>query len=307
MAFSQEAKEELTHSMPVNQCCRRALLAAVLHLEKEKGKTPFTISTALASEARLILKLLKESFSLVVHWKVEKARRLKKDTLYKITIEGSKDFVKLLKELGIGRGEPRIKEDIVSKSCCKRSFISGAFLSVGSLNSPHKSYHLEWAVKEKTLVMNMLKIVKSLGVNPALTFRRNHYCLYLKKADDIVKILNLMGAYHTQLRFEEIRALKETKNEIHRMVNCETANLDKIAKAGARQVFLIRLLKKNPGIGKLPPGLKEMAKTRLKFPDVSLKELGMEFKPALSKSSVSHRLARIEEMAEKIKNQINKE
>ncbi|MCL5774408.1 MAG: DNA-binding protein WhiA [Firmicutes bacterium] len=290
----------------MNKCCRIAFLTAVLLFEKEPEKKPFTISTALASEARLILRLLKESFSLVVHWKVEKSRRFKKDTLYKITIEENKDFTQLLREVGIRSRVSGIKEEIVWKSCCKRSFIGGAFLSVGSLNSPHKSYHMEWAVKEKALAMNMQKVIRSMGLSPALTFRRNHYCLYLKKADDIVKILNLMGAYHAQLRFEEVRALKETKNEIHRMVNCETANLDKVAKAGARQVLLIRLLKKNSQLEGLPIGLKEIAKIRLKFPDISFKELGMKFKPELSKSSVSHRLARIEEIAEEIKKQ-NKE
>ncbi|HAQ42258.1 MAG TPA: DNA-binding protein WhiA [Clostridiales bacterium] len=105
------------------------------------------------------------------------------------------------------------------------------------------------------------------------------------------------------LEFENIRAVKETRNQINRVINCETANLDKIVDTSMRQINNIKVLKKHKAIDKLPDHLKELAYLRLKHTNASLKELGEMLSPPLGKSGVNHRLRKIEEIAEELEHE----
>ena len=95
---------------------------------------------------------------------------------------------------------------------------------------------------------------------------------------------------------------KEMRNSVNRKVNCETANINKTVSAAAKQVEDIRLIQKEIGLNKLPEGLQEIAELRLTYPDASLKELGEMLTEPLGKSGVNHRLRKLSELAEDIRN-----
>jgi len=122
--------------------------------------------------------------------------------------------------------------------------------------------------------------------------------VYLKGAEPIVTFLALVGAHRALLRTEDVRILKEMRNDVNRLVNAETANIHKTATAAAEQVAAVRTLERQRGLDALPPALREIAYLRLENPDVSLRELGELADPPLSKSAVYHRVRRLEELAE---------
>jgi len=125
--------------------------------------------------------------------------------------------------------------------------------------------------------------------------------VYLKGSEDIIKLLNLMGAHGALLNFENVRIYKDVRNQVNRLVNCETANLNKTVNAAVRQVEDIRLIDRVIGLAKLPDNLRIIAEHRLTYPDISLKELGEMVKPKIGKSGVNHRMRRVQRIAEKIR------
>ena len=137
-------------------------------------------------------------------------------------------------------------------------------------------------------------------LGPRVSERKQYLVIYLKESDQIVQFLNVVGAHHALLEFENIRVVKDLRNHVNRLVNCETANLNKTVETGVRQVAMIRLIDEKIGLEKLPPPLKEIARLRLEFPDASLKELGQMLDPPVGKSGANHRLRKLEEMAQQL-------
>ena len=87
-------------------------------------------------------------------------------------------------------------------------------------------------------------------------------------------------------------------NKVNRIVNCETANLNKTINASINQVEAIRYLQKINKFEKLDDNLKEIALLRLKNPNIPLSELGKLLKEPIGKSGVNYRLKRIMQIAE---------
>ena len=168
----------------------------------------------------------------------------------------------------------------------------------GSMNTPRKSYHFEIVSAGHDITEILTKIFEKMEIQSRILQRKGHEVVYVKRADDLGKLLNILGAYRSLLKFEEIRAIKETKEDVRRRVNCETANLDKTSKAAVRQINYIKLLKDAGILVKLPPGLMEIADLRIQYPDANFRELGEKITPPLSKSCVNNRLRRLESIAE---------
>lgn len=128
------------------------------------------------------------------------------------------------------------------------------------------------------------------------------FVVYLKEGDKIGEFLNIIGAHHTLFRFEDVRILKDMRNSVNRLVNCETANLNKTIQAAMRQVENIRLIDREIGLDQLPDRLREVAETRLSHPEISLTELGQMLPGRkVSKSAINHRLRKLEEIAQKLR------
>ena len=182
-----------------------------------------------------------------------------------------------------------------------RLCIREAFIKSGSINDPNKKYHLQIMFKTKSKAQDMQMILSKFDINARIIKREDEYMLYLKDGEEISNFLALIGANTSVLKFEEIRVIKETRNDINRKVNCETANLNKTINASVKQIEDIKLIKKKRKFASLPENLKEIANIRLENPDIPLSELGKLLKEPIGKSGVNHRLKKISEIAEELR------
>ena len=182
-----------------------------------------------------------------------------------------------------------------------RLCIREAFIKSGSINDPNKKYHLEITFKNKKKAEEMKQLLENFDIHARIIKREKEYMLYLKEGEEISNFLALIGANSSVIKFEEVRVLKETRNDINRLVNCETANLNKTINAAVKQIEDIKLIKKKHKFSSLPENLQEIAELRIANPDVSLVELGKMLSEPIGKSGVNHRLKKISEIAEDLR------
>jgi DNA-binding protein WhiA len=236
---------------------------------------------------------------------VRKKMRLKKNNVYIVRIK--EEAKHILNDLYItGEGftfTNEIAKELIAKKCCKRSYLRGAFLAGGSVNNPEtSSYHLEIFSLYKEHTEEICRLMNEFGLNAKTLERRKGYITYLKEAEKITEFLNIVGAHSALLRFEDIRIVRDMRNSVNRLVNCETANLNKTISAAFRQIENIRYIQRSVGLDILPPKLREIAELRVAYEDVTLKELGeMVSSGAISKSGINHRLRKIDEIADKLR------
>ena len=178
-----------------------------------------------------------------------------------------------------------------------KAIVRGVFMGSGSINDPNKKYHLEISFKEEENLNNIIDILKILDINTKKLTIKNKKSLYIKEGEEISKFLALIGATKAMMTFEDIRVQKEMRGKINRIVNCETANLNKTINASIEQIAAIKKLKENGSFNKLNDNLKEIAKLRLENPDMALSELGKKLEKPLGKSGVNYRLKKIVELA----------
>ncbi|WP_042353968.1 DNA-binding protein WhiA [Bacillus rubiinfantis] len=308
MSFASETKKELTN-LEVKSCCVRAELSALIRmngsLSFSNRKIVVDIQTENAAIARRIYTLLKKRYDVTVELLVRKKMRLKKNNVYIVRLsQRAREILEDTKIIGEGFTIIHdISPELVNKKCCRRSYLRGAFLAGGSVNNPEtSSYHLEIASLYKEHNDSLCELMNTFGLNSKTLERKKGYITYLKEAEKITEFLNVIGAHNALLRFEDVRIVRDMRNSVNRLVNCETANLNKTIGASIRQVENIRFIDQTVGLQILPAKLREIAELRLKYPDVTLKELGeMVSGKAISKSGINHRLRKIDEMAERLR------
>ena len=314
MSFSQKTKNELSKMEIDKGCCIRAELSALvrmcgtIQLSSSKNIN-LKFSTENASIARRIFSILKKAYDVDVEVMVRRNKQLKKNNNYLIAITDKDISRKILldvgfineKERNIFSPNYRVPKYIIEKRCCKRSYIRGSFLGGGSISNPEKTYHLEMVTNNEDHAEDLSQIVNSFGLNSKIVIRKDNYIVYLKEAQNIVDILNIMGAHQALLELEDVRVLKDVRNNINRIVNCETANLGKTISASLRQINDIDCIEAYMGLNRLPENLKEIAILRLENPDASLKELGLMLEDPVGKSGVNHRFRKIGEIAKDLR------
>ena len=175
--------------------------------------------------------------------------------------------------------------------------IRGTYLGAGSINNPEKKYHLEIGIAQKEDAERLIQYLRIFGIKSNVIEKGNQFSIYIKDGEEISKFLALLGANKSVLKFEEIRVQREMNNKINRIVNCETANLNKTINASIEQVEAIRKLKQSGNFERLDEPLKEIAELRLENPNASLIELGKMLKKPVGKSGVNYRLKKIMEIA----------
>ena len=225
-------------------------------------------------------------------------------------------FYKLLSNLGIDY-DPEIKKKTfvatvneidfdkyvqlidTTNSETKRAIIRGCFMGGGSINDPTKSYHAEIKLITEKYCNKVAQISKELDLMVKKSSSPN--TLYIKDGDGIAALLAIIGANNSVIKFEEIRTIREVRNDLNRKVNCEAANINKTVKASVDQIEDIEFIKKMKKYGELTDEQKEIAKLRIEFPDATLKELGLKLDNPIGKSGVNHRLQKIHEFAEELR------
>ncbi len=204
----------------------------------------------------------------------------------------------------LGDPDKPVSPILIKSVCCKRAFLRGAFLSIGSMSDPAKGYHLEFDCVNAEKARQLQELIRGFDIEARIIRRKKYHVVYLKEGAGIVDLLNVCEAPISLMNMENLRIIKEMRNSVNRRVNCETANIAKTVNAAARQVEDIEYIQIHYGFQNLPDTLREMAEIRLEYPDVSLKELGEYFTPVLGKSGVNHRLRKLSELAEKLRPQI---
>ena len=199
-------------------------------------------------------------------------------------------------------GETGVNPLLIKNACCKRAFLRGAFLSIGSMSDPEKSYHLEFVCTHKESAEQLKELIQGFEVDAKIVARKKYHVVYLKEGAGIVDLLNIMGAYVSLMNFENYRIVKEVRNSINRKVNCETANITKTVNASSKQIEDILLIRERYGFQNLPDNLRETAEIRLEYPDATLKELGQILNPTVGKSGMNHRLRKLSEIADRLRN-----
>ena len=212
-----------------------------------------------------------------------------------------KNFVITLKTKEINfveydKGTVKIKE-VPENQEEKKAIIRGTFMGAGSINNPEREYHLEMEVTNEQNMNVVLKLLLEFGIKAKYMEAKNKYYIYLKEGEEISKFLALIGAAKAVMKFEDIRIQKEMRGKVNRLVNCETANLNKTINASIEQIAAIRKLQENGEFKKLDDNLKEIALLRLENPDMPLIELGKKLKVPIGKSGVNYRLRKIMEIA----------
>ena len=306
MSFAAQTKKELT-MIESETCCEQAELSALIRMlgavQFSNKKVILDISTENAAIARRAYSLLKKHFQVHTELLVRKKMRLKKNNVYIVRVPSM--VQEILKSLSIvSEGflfTPGINPELLKKNCCKRAYLRGAFLAGGSVNNPEgSSYHLEIASMYEEHCQALVDLANEFHLNARCIEWKKGFILYIKEGEKIIELLSIIGAHQALFKFEDVRIMRDMRNSVNRIVNCETANLNKTIGAAVRQIDNIRLLQKEVGLESLPDKLREVAEVRLAHPDINLKEVGELLKGTVSKSGVNHRLRKIDELAEKV-------
>ncbi|HLS23765.1 MAG TPA: DNA-binding protein WhiA [Pseudogracilibacillus sp.] len=307
MSFSSDVKKELIRTS-FDSPCPKAELAAIIRMNglisTNGGQITLDIQTESAAIARRIFTLLKQVFSGPVELLVRKKMRLKKNNIYIVRVK--EDTEELLHTLQIEHENDGFEQtnlfDTLTTDECRRAYLRGAFVARGSINNPEtSSYHLEIFNLDQDHNQVLREIMNVYELRARELQRRNGYIVYLKEANKIADFLRLIGANKALFKFEDVRIVRDMRNSVNRIVNCETANLNKTISASVRQVENIKRIEETVGLDYLPERLQEIAKARLAHPEVTLQELGKLLPSGeLSKSGVNHRLKKIEEIAKSL-------
>lgn len=316
MSFSTDTKNELARVLPEDRDLEVAELAAIV---KSAGsiqiagfkKMNLKVVTELNSIARKVFKILKNNFDINTTITINKNQMLKRNNSYVLTVTDEMGAVDLLKKLGMleqGEGFFTVKDvpkHLVETDECKRAFIRGAFLGGGSISDPDKSYHMEFVTNSEEFATSLKDLVNSLGLNSKVVPRKNNFIVYLKESEQISDLLSMIGAHSALLSLQNTKILKEMRNNVNRIVNCETANLSKTVNAAVRQVEDIKYIQNTMGISNLPKNLQDIALIRIENEDMTLKEIGEMLDPPIGKSGVNHRLKKLGEIAKKLREENN--
>ncbi len=279
--ISPDTKDALARDVPSDAHCREALLAGLAFYGGGSG----AFVTHRNAVARLFWSLLEE----------RKAHSI--ETRAPTRLQRLPTFaVALPDRLKARPSKPARK--------CDRLFeVRAAFLACGSLAAGARGYHLEFVARDDEAADRLTWMLRSAGTHPKRTHRKGRTVLYFKHSDVIVELLTRMGAFGAVLALEDVRALRETKNRIHRLVNTEAANLQRSAQAAATQRRVVEYLQSAYGLSRLSPALREIAELRLTHPDESLAELGRRCNPSIAKPTVSGRLAALGRLAGSLRGQ----
>lgn len=301
MSFSSNVKAELLTCILSNKQihCKKAQLLAIINCCGYVSIAPLHKFVVIHNENLDILNLCKNLIWDFFQYTVD-------ISLNELLIEDSAVVDKIVSTLSLRDSDdfsinPPIAKEIVSSQCCKRMYIRTAFYISGSINDPSKRYHIEFVDNDYDHANALVDMISDFNITMKVIERQNHFVIYCKESEQIVDLLNVMSAYKSLLEFENLRVVKEVRNNVNRRVNCETANINKVVNSAVRQLEDINIVDSSLGIENLPDNLREVAIARRQYPEASLKELGELMIPCVGKSGVNHRLKKIQQLANKFK------
>lgn len=284
MSFSGEVKEELVKLENSARHCQIAELASIL-LYSGAVRTD-------ASGGRII------EIQPDAPYAAARCRML----MGRLQLENDGNVIKrTLQTIKYREGDSMVNPLVIKSLCCKRACLRGAFLGIGSMSNPEKGYHLEFVCGDTQQAGQLVDTLSVYEIHAKVVARKKYQVVYIKESEEIVELLNVMGAHISLMNLENLRILKDMRNSINRKVNCEAANITKTVNAAAKQIDDIEYVREHYGFDNLAENLRQVAQLRLEYPDATLKELGAYLNPAVGKSGVNHRLRKLGELAEKLR------
>lgn len=313
MSFSSKVKEELSKDCNNPRHCCIAETAAIISMcgkviFDEKDRVRIEIHTENVTVARKYFTLLKKTYNINTDISIRHSSSLNKSRSYILSVNDDETARKILmtcrlmKPFGVIEEEFSISDSlIIQRECCKRAFIRGAFLASGSVSDPVKTYHFEIVCLSEAKAKQLQMIMETFNINARVIKRRKYFVVYVKDSSQVVDLLNIMGAYNALMDMENVRIVKDMRNNVNRKVNCETANINKTVSAAVKQIEDIRFIQMSSAFDELPESLQEMAELRVRYPEATLAELGQLLDTPVGKSGVNHRLKKISLFADELR------
>jgi hypothetical protein len=282
MSFSLEVKEELVKLESQARHCQIAELAGLLVYSQSVKSINGVNCIEFTSDTPLVIKRCKELYDKIFNdGKVENIEE------------------KTLQMIKYNTGDSTVSPLVIKSICCKRAYLRGAFISVGSMSNPQKGYHLEFVCANLEQANQLVDTLLIFDIKAKIVQRKKYQVVYIKESEEIVELLNVIGAHISLMNLENLRILKDMRNSINRRVNCEAANITKTVNAATKQIDDIEYIKEHYGFENLTENLKEMAILRLELPEATLSELGQNLN--IGKSGVNHRLRKLSELADSLR------
>lgn len=312
MSFSTEVKNNLARIIPETKEQQISELSGIIRMGGKirfvgGGLLSFVITIENPAVSRKIVRIVKTCFALNMRISVNKNENLKK-RLYTMEVIDRKRGNDILLKTGLiekdgeyFRLTSSIPPFVLRSEMNSKAYIRGAFIGGGSATDPGKSYHIEFVTGDDEFSGNFKQLLQSLQLRANVTRRKNNNVIYIKDSNDISDLLTLMGDYENTFLIENVKAKKEVRNKVNRMVNCETANLYKVVKSSVQHVESIDYIKNTVGLKALPDELRIVAEARLENRYSSLKELADMLGGSLGRSGVNHRLKKIQALADKLR------
>lgn len=318
MSFSSQTKGELARVVPTKKCCMLAEITGFLRVAGSLrlvggGKFTIVASTENPAIARHYKTLIREYFGSnagieVGNSQVPGKARGSYRYRYSLVIRPDEKSLQILRETGmilIKEGNDflsdGIYQPIIRNKCCKKAYLRGLFLGVGTMSDPRKSYHLEFVLNSSQVAQDLKRLIGSfVDLSAGLIERGEEHVVYMKRAEYISDMLGIMGANEAMLEFENIRIGRGLRREVNRISNCDNANVDRTLSAAEQQIKYIELIDAKLGLDNLDPVLRETAQLRLELPGASLTDIGEALKPPIKKPGVSKRFAKLKEIAESL-------
>ncbi|HHU72758.1 MAG TPA: DNA-binding protein WhiA [Clostridiales bacterium] len=316
-SFSQEVKDEISKQLSPARHCRLAELSAMLslggHLTRQDSRRILRFTTENIAVARKYFTLIRKTFNISMDISIKTYSNRKSNKIFSILVRDEENIDRILKGVKIstdtlseaskGRNAVFNKSSnlVVQNVCCKRAFIRGAFITSGSMSDPKKAYHLEIVLAEMDKAQQLQEIIGTFSIDAKIVTRKKNYVVYIKEGAQIVDLLNVMEAHVALMNLENVRILKDVRNNVNRQVNCEAANISKTVAAATKQIEDIIYIRDTIGFTNLAEGLEDVARLRVEHPEASLKELGTMLIPSIGKSGVNHRLRKLSMIADHIR------
>lgn len=304
MSFSNEVKAELISAVTDKDKKYACLYGLIIFCNKITDDE-ICFQSESAEVADVFISLMNEIFKGSVTISKDVIERKNGTSLHSFVISDSESVRKITEMFKIDAEKREIDLKNIDNNSLS-NFIAGVFLSCGSITNPESGYHLEFVINSEQLCDDLFAILNSIGFSVKKAVRKNNAVLYIKESENIEDLLTFMGAQSSTLEIINIKILKDVRNRVNRVRNCDMANLNKISAASVRQAQDIKLIESVMGLDSLPDTLREIAEARLDNPEYSLNDLGEILDPPIGRSGVNHRLKRIKQIADDIREEMSK-
>lgn len=298
MSFSSEIKKEVCSATVTDKELFSAELYGMLLFGRTFSEDKIIFTTENTYACKRLTTLLETLYMPIIEKQTALRTKSSDNHLYKVIVVNSDDCKRIFDDYGHTKSQItlRVNRANVSSDELTSAFLRGVFLSCGSVSDPMKGYHAEFCVSHKNLSIDLCKILSEItecDFVPKTVLRNGNFIVYFKGSEQICDLLTYIGAPKSAMEIMGTKAVKLVRNNVNRRINGEMANIGKIASASAKQLEAIKYIKTNFGLESLPEDLREIAYLRLENPEMSLRDLGQNLNPPISRSGANHRMQRL--------------